>query len=183
MTDFIFSNFDGSISAVVKTDLINYSGNSLSNFTIMQVVGIDNDAEKTVFGALKIAPTNTENLIQFALANALKVNVIVVGGSNFLPIALVPQLDSVASFAGTAAAGGIINLSWNALPTATNYVIEKSTSADFTVAKTQVYSGSLLLKQITGLANSTQYYFRIKAQGSRIIDSNWSVINITTLSS
>lgn len=69
----------------------------------------------------------------------------------------------------TAVAGGVpateVDLSWNAVTGANNYVLERSLSSSFTT-KTTIYSGSALLFGDTGLTTSTTYYYRVKAQNT-----------------
>ena len=89
MTDFSIFNAGGSISAVLKTDLINFTLGNNNNFTIMQISGVDSATEKTVFGSLKQTSTNLNSLIQFCTANSLKLSALVIGGINPTSIPIV----------------------------------------------------------------------------------------------
>lgn len=84
------------------------------------------------------------------------------------------------TIAATAASRSQINLSWSAVTGATSYMVQRDTSSSFTSPAT-VYSGSSTSSSSTGLATSTQYYYRVSA----VIDgdtSNWSSsANATTL--
>ncbi len=71
-------------------------------------------------------------------------------------------------------------LSWQAVPTATGYMVEVSTSNTFA---TTVYSGTVANTsiQLTGLLNNTTYYWRVKALRNTT-ETNWSnVWSFTTL--
>lgn len=188
MTDFNFVSPDGSITATAKTDLINPSATSSNNFTIMHLVGDQDSAmEQTIFGALKKVATNIQNIITFAIANNLKVTMQSIGNPTKVIVPAIPLViqlpGSVAGFAGTAAAGGIINLAWTALAGANNYVVERASNVGFTAGVVEVYNGPLLVKQLTGLTNSTQYFFRIKAKGAFTIAGGYTTATTTTLTS
>jgi len=71
-------------------------------------------------------------------------------------------------------------LSWEAVPTATGYVVEVSTSNTFA---TTVYSGTVTNNsvQLSGLLNNTTYYWRVKALRGTT-ETEWSVVwSFTTL--
>ncbi|MBI5634305.1 MAG: M6 family metalloprotease domain-containing protein [Nitrospirae bacterium] len=72
-----------------------------------------------------------------------------------------------------ASTSGIITLSWSESVTAgVTYVVEESTSPDFTTALTQVYSGPLRTVTLSGRVNGT-YYYRVKAIKEENADSVW----------
>lgn len=62
---------------------------------------------------------------------------------------------------------------WDAVVDATNYILQIDTASDFS-SPTQVYSGSNLSAQATGLIPDTKYYARVKAQASGFSDSSWT---------
>jgi hypothetical protein len=71
-------------------------------------------------------------------------------------------------------------LSWEAVPTATGYAVQVSTSNTFS---TTVYSGTVTNNsvQLSGLLNNTTYYWRVKALRDTI-ETEWSAIwSFTTL--
>ena len=70
--------------------------------------------------------------------------------------------------------GTMANLTWNENGTATNWVIEYSTAADFSNASTVTVSGTPA-HTLTGLTPETTYYAHVKADcGSENGQSNWS---------
>lgn len=83
------------------------------------------------------------------------------------------------SFYPSALAATGATLNWSAVATATGYVVERSTTADFAVA-IPVYTGALLTVAVTGLTTATHYYFRVKATRSDILTSTYKVIELTT---
>lgn len=72
----------------------------------------------------------------------------------------------------------IVDLTWSAVPNATNYIVQRDLDINFGTA-IQVYSGALLLFGDTGLVNDTTYYYRIKAQGAGYQDSEWKLLSAT----
>lgn len=88
-----------------------------------------------------------------------------------------PTLDAVENFAAVAG-DTIVDLTWDAVPNATNYVVERDTDINFGAA-TEVYDGPLLLFGDTGLVNDTVYYYRIKAQATGYQDSEWVLLSAT----
>lgn len=71
-------------------------------------------------------------------------------------------------------------LTWQAVPTATGYIVEVSTSNTFA---TTVYSGTVTNNsvQLTGLLNNTTYYWRVKALRGAT-ETEWSTVwSFTTL--
>ena len=71
------------------------------------------------------------------------------------------------------AVGGSANiiLTWAIVPNATNYYIEKSVDALFTIP-IPLYNGPLLTYTNTGLSATTQYWYRITASATGYNNSN-----------
>ena len=71
-----------------------------------------------------------------------------------------------------------ISITWGAVPNATNYIVESSTTANGTY--TQIYSGGNTTFNNTGIgANATRFY-RVKAQAPGWTDSAWSSLGTAT---
>jgi len=87
-----------------------------------------------------------------------------------------PQITSIAQ------GDTELTINWGSVPDADNYVLERSLD-DFATVGTEVYSGALLSYTDTGLTNATQYYYRVKAQGSGFIESTYSTSSSETPSS
>lgn len=84
----------------------------------------------------------------------------------------IPQLPASESLTDTDDTLTSITWLWDAIPGATNYVLEVSASAGFgTILAT--YSGPLLTYNATGLTPDTTYYARVKGQAVGYIDSPW----------
>ncbi|MCK9426779.1 MAG: carboxypeptidase regulatory-like domain-containing protein, partial [Ignavibacteriaceae bacterium] len=73
-------------------------------------------------------------------------------------------------------------LTWNASATATSYTLQVSTKSDFSSFVYNQSVGNLTSQQITGLSNSTPYYWRVSATNS-YGTSSWStpIWSFTTL--
>ena len=74
-----------------------------------------------------------------------------------------------------------ILLKWNIVPNATNYYIEKSVDALFTIPL-PLYSGSLLAFSDNGLVANTAYWYRITATANGYNNSNTIQTSAVTLS-
>lgn len=97
------------------------------------------------------------------------------------PVAGVSQLAAPGSFTATPASSTQINLSWNASPNATGYVVDRATNIGFTTGVTLgIYSGSGTSYNNTGLTASTQYFYRLRATAAGYVDSAYSTANATT---
>jgi predicted esterase len=73
-----------------------------------------------------------------------------------------------------------IALSWTSVANAAIYVVERSTSIDFTLNLTTINNGSSLSLTDSGLTTATQYYYRVKARGAGYIDSAYYSNTIST---
>jgi len=97
------------------------------------------------------------------------------------PVTGVSQLAAPGSFTATPASSTQINLSWNASPNSTNYVVDRATNVGFTTGVTLgIYSGSGTSYNNTGLTASTQYFYRLRATAAGYVDSTYSTANATT---
>lgn len=77
-----------------------------------------------------------------------------------------------------------INATWTAVSNATNYALERSTTADF-ASPTTVYSGTALTFSNTGLTAGTQYYYRVKVtivvtSTAKTVTTNSAVVSNNT---
>lgn len=81
---------------------------------------------------------------------------------------------------GTVLSATAVELNWEAIAKATNYIVQRSTASNFSGA-VEIYNGALTTYKNTGLTTATQYYFRVKAQATGYTDSAWTSINKTTL--
>jgi len=75
------------------------------------------------------------------------------------------QVGTPGNFAAAVISDTQINLSWDAVPGATNYILQRGLLANHSDAA-QIYSGPLLVFNNTGLVAETHYYYRVKAQKS-----------------
>jgi hypothetical protein len=66
-----------------------------------------------------------------------------------------------------------LSLIWNKVSTATSYHVQVATDTNFTSLFTQDTSLTDSLKSISGLANSTVYYWRVRAKNAGGV-SNWT---------
>lgn len=82
-------------------------------------------------------------------------------------------------FYASALSATSVTLNWDAVATATGYIVERSLTADFAII-TPVYTGALLTTVNPGLTTATHYYFRIKSTKTGITTSTWKVYSITT---
>lgn len=73
-----------------------------------------------------------------------------------------------------------ILLSWDAIPNATSYELQRSLSPSFASGVSTVYTGGQLLYNNTGLNANTTYYYRLKAKAVGYNDSLYSTISETT---
>ena len=88
-------------------------------------------------------------------------------------------LDIPTNFAATAGDMQVV-LSWDNMPDATNYIIDRALDAAFTSSVTEIYSGGHVASvPDTGLDNGTPYYYRIKSQASGYPNSGYAYDNAT----
>jgi len=71
---------------------------------------------------------------------------------------------------------GTISLAWSAGANATSYVVERSTTSDFTANFAQVYTGSNTSYTDTAVAASTAYYYRVKGRRAGSPDSGYATL-------
>jgi hypothetical protein len=83
-----------------------------------------------------------------------------------------PQLAPTASIGETGVTNVTAAWAWAAIPNATNYVLEISTSPSFATA-TVAYSGPLLGTTVIDLIPETTYYVRVKGQAAGYTDGPW----------
>jgi hypothetical protein len=87
--------------------------------------------------------------------------------------------DAPATMTATAASDTEIGLSWDAVDSADNYVVQRSAASNYAGA-TEIYSGADLSFDDTGLTAATHYYYRVKAQKDGYTDSDWTNSDETT---
>jgi len=90
-------------------------------------------------------------------------------------------LATTASFTTGVITDTTIVLNWSAVTNATGYTIERSTSSTFASVTTVLSNSNVLTLTDTGLTSSTQYYYRVKANASGYISSNWIVLSANTI--
>lgn len=73
-----------------------------------------------------------------------------------------------------------ISWSWTTVTSASNYVLQRANDSGYITGLTTVYSGTGSAFDDTGLAGSTTYYYRVKAQASGYNDSAFATNNATT---
>lgn len=189
MVDYVFSDGSGTF-VKVRTDAVDTNTN---RFTIMEV----NDAPggyytlsnslQTKFGRnLNQAVITKAELAALAVSlsyNLTATNVGVSGSAGNPVIVSSVTLAAPGSFAGATGSGaaGTLNLTWLASTNANNYVIDRATNVGFTTGVTLgVYSGPLLAFSDSGLTAATQYFYRIRAQGTNYTDSVTAATSATS---
>ena len=90
-----------------------------------------------------------------------------------------PILATPATLADSAVTDTTLTMTWAAVAGASNYILDRSTSATF-ATYTEVYSGALLTFDDTGLTAETTYYYRVKAQATNYLDSLYKTDTVTT---
>src|SRR5690606_22892492 len=92
---------------------------------------------------------------------------------------ILPILAAPAMLTATEVTENSITWEWSSVVNATSYVLQRSTNSAFTGA-IQIFSGSDLTFQDTGLTDSTTYYYRVRAQASGYTESLWTTNSETT---
>lgn len=99
------------------------------------------------------------------------------------PISGITQLNTPTSFTATPTSTTQINLAWNAVASATGYVVDRATNSGFTTGVTLgIYNSSGTSYNNTGLTASTTYYYRVRAIAAGYTDSNYATSSGTTQS-
>lgn len=97
------------------------------------------------------------------------------------PISGITQLSTPTSFTATPTSTTQINLAWNAVASATGYVVDRATNSGFTTGVTLgIYNSSGTSYNNTGLTASTTYYYRVRAIAAGYTDSNYATASGTT---
>ncbi len=94
-----------------------------------------------------------------------------------------PPVATPTGLSATATSASQINLSWtDNASNETEYVVQRDTSNTFTSPQTTVLAANSTSRSDTGLAASTQYFYRVRARNATT-DSAWSTVaNATTQS-
>lgn len=72
------------------------------------------------------------------------------------------------------------SFSWTAVPDATGYVMEQSTSPSFSPVTT-IYTGTTASYTVSGLSTNTTYYFRVAGTSPAVTSKTYGTISIKTL--
>lgn len=80
------------------------------------------------------------------------------------------------SFVATVISDTQIDLTWSG--SGTNYILQRNRENDGAWAT--IYSGATASFDDTGLYQAEHYYYRVKAQGSGVFDSDWVFVDATT---
>lgn len=97
------------------------------------------------------------------------------------PLSGITQLNTPTNFTATAVSQTQINLAWDAVASATGYVVDRATNSSFTTGLVSgIYSGSGTSHNATGLTAGTTYYFRVRATAAGFTDSNYATASGTT---
>lgn len=93
------------------------------------------------------------------------------------------QVPDVVGFYVYYAGSDTMNVSWDEVPQATSYTVERADDAGFTTNKVTVYTGDWAGGQPTldTVVHSQYYYYRIKATRSGWQDSDWTVVSLYAL--
>ena len=83
-----------------------------------------------------------------------------------------------ANFSAAADGQSAFNVSWDAVPNASGYTVEWSTSSDFATSTTATVTGTS--HRITGLTVGTEYHIRIKTSRTGLPDSRYATDSATT---
>lgn len=76
--------------------------------------------------------------------------------------------------------GGAVDATWDAVSGATNYVLERAEDSGFTVNLVEVYSGATNSFE-DNTVSATTYWYRVKAQASGYMDSDYATDTITVI--
>lgn len=91
------------------------------------------------------------------------------------------QLATPGNFNANTASSAQINLSWDAVGSATSYTLQRATLSDYSNA-TNIYTGALLFYNDNGLSASTTYFYRVRATASGFLASNYATDSAATSS-
>ena len=87
---------------------------------------------------------------------------------------------STPTLTATVLSGTAIDLSWIAIPNASNYLLQRATDSGFTANLTDLLNGAALLYHDTGLTAGTTYYYRLEAYADGYHCSDYGTANATT---
>jgi lysophospholipase L1-like esterase len=99
----------------------------------------------------------------------------VIGRKGFIATRLASPTLSFSNIATTS-----LTITWTFSTNAVTYLLERSTSVDFSLNLTTVYSGTGNTVNDTGLVSNTTYYYRVKALAIGYIDSAFAADFVTT---
>lgn len=96
-------------------------------------------------------------------------------------LSVVPDVTGLSSeYAGTDA----VYITWDDVPVATEFVLQRADDVAFTVNPTTLYTGDYSGSQPYndgGVTDGNTYYYRVKASRDGWTDSNWVVISVLVL--
>jgi hypothetical protein len=97
------------------------------------------------------------------------------------PLSGITQLNTPTNFTATPTSTTQINLAWDAVASATGYVVDRATNSGFTTGVALgIYNSSGTSYNNTGLTASTTYYYRVRAIAAGYTDSNYGTASGTT---
>lgn len=86
--------------------------------------------------------------------------------------------DVPTTFTATPGDGEVI-LTWDIMPGAINYVIDRALDAGFTTGLIEIFNGNADIVSDTAVTNGTTYYYRIRGQYPSAPDSAYAYDNAT----
>lgn len=136
-------------------------------------------------GTTTITGSGTSTTISGLEAGDYKFSVVEAGAciSNFSAVSLITVPYTPTANSGSAATCTGFTASWNAVPTATNYLLDVSTVATFATFVSGFHDlnvGNVITYPVTGLTAGT-YYYRIRAKNGSLITLYSNTITYSTL--
>ena len=126
----------------------------------------------TSFSDIGLLPTTQYYYKLSCVANDMTSNSEIVNCLTFTKLDTGTLTSSSVTATGT-------TLNWTKITNATGYIVEQSTTSNFS-SKTTIYTGSLLTYVVTGLIPATTYYYRVYSTAVGYNLKNYTNMNVTT---